>query len=105
MVTTEQVADGVATFGRAFTIMSSIFFTFLSLVVLFIGIYILRIPEDQKDKPPKSLGWFFIFVAFFILVATWTWFYFVWTSKNVATVAGVLGATNVAGQAIDNVFE
>lgn len=71
-------------------------------MLLWLGIVILRQPKQQA---PKSLGWFFIACAVFVIIATGVWLYFVWTSTTVATVAGVLGATTVAGEAIDNVFE
>lgn len=106
MVTTGEITDGVATFGRVTTIMSSIFFAFLAIMLLIIGIVILRQPKKENEQQaPKSLGWFFIASAVFVIIATGVWLYFVWTSTTVATVAGVLGATTVAGQAIENVFE
>ena len=108
-----NIIDGVATFGRITTIMSTIFFTFISIVMIGIGIYIVTRKETFDDsattnpnitpavatnkQAPKWVGWTLIIVGIFILISTWVWLYFVWNYKSVAAVAGVAEGVDIIG--------
>lgn len=121
-MTTENVVDGVATFGRVTTVISSIIATLVAIMLFVFGVLILRAPTDPSrpvgtvvtkttnaagktttstangQPAPKWLGWLLIFLSIVILIATWVWFYFVWTNKNVAAVAGVANGVGMMNQ-------
>jgi len=101
-----NVYTGVAIYGRIQTVMSTIFFTFISICLIGSGIYILTMKRpivkesttpstSQKDPPPKWLGVLLLLLGIFILISSWVWLYYVWTNKGVAAVAGVADVADI----------
>jgi len=118
--TANNLVDGAATFGRVTTILSTIFFTFISLIMIGYGFYIISRPANapvtvqvtaqatagQQSQPQtqpvsKGTGWGLVLFGLFILICTWVWFYFVWKSRTVAAVAGAFGAVDLVDGLLD----
>jgi hypothetical protein len=112
--TANNLVDGAATFGRVTTILSTIFFTFISLIMIGYGFYIISRPanapvmaqtttqsQPQTQPVSKGTGWGLVLFGLFILICTWVWFYFVWKSRTVAAVAGAFGAVDIVDGLLD----
>ena len=91
----------LASFGRGYAIISAIFATLFSAILLVLGVWLIFFSpkddtKDEKKQNPVTGGLFMIFIGVMILIVSWAWVYLSQRSRLAAQYEGIVGGINIA---------